>query len=202
MNIIQIKIIIFSFLFFFPSIGITQDIPQKEDGNIFWNENYKLKWSDFQANPPSVDQEWNAVCAHKILVKGLWDGLPNFIVFNTFLKEKSWANDTTSSHLLAHEQLHFDISEIYARKIRQTVDSLREVGYKKFEPYNEKIKTLLETSNKMHKCFDKETSHGVLIFEQEKWQEKVNKELEVLSEYYENDTINYSKYIEESKYKP
>jgi hypothetical protein len=50
---------------------------------------------------------------------------------------------TTSAYDLAHEQLHFDIGELYARKIRKGVMELRDRKIKSIEEYGSLISKLI-----------------------------------------------------------
>jgi predicted secreted Zn-dependent protease len=44
-------------------------------------------------------------------------------VKNYFDKDQSWMM-VKNAYVLQHEQIHFNISELYARKIRKSADSL------------------------------------------------------------------------------
>jgi hypothetical protein len=160
----------------------SQQVVLKED-SILWDKNIRLKWSDFTGRPDTFS-EGTAGCAASIYVKGFRDnGLPNFLVTNSFIKNDAWTKDTTSVILLRHEQLHFDIAEVYARKIRKAVDSLRKANVIDIGPYSEEIQRLLKERNETDSLYDEQTAHGVYGNEQSVWNEKILKELESLSEY-------------------
>jgi predicted secreted Zn-dependent protease len=117
-------------------------------------------------------------------VNGFRDnGLPNFLVTNSFIKIDAWSKDTVSVRVLQHEQLHFDIAEVYARKIRQAVDSLRRINVKTIGTYSSEIKKLLAMRNETDSLYDEQTSHGVYWNEQLVWNQKILKELEALNNY-------------------
>jgi hypothetical protein len=154
----------------------------KQD-SIPWNKNYRLKWSDFKGKPDTLSKE-DAACAASIYVKGFRDkGLPNFLVYNSFMKNDAWTRDSTSVMLLQHEQLHFDIAEVYARKIRKAVDSLRRKQIKTINSYSVEITKLLSMFEMTGKLYDEQTSHGIYGNQQSEWRQKILKELEALNDY-------------------
>lgn len=159
----------------------------QEVDSICWNKDVKLKWSDFKG-APDWNSEWFAVCPAAIKAEGFWDnGLPNFDVTNCFDKVSAWTKDTTSLSGLEHEQLHFDIAEVHARKIRKAIDSLREEGEVGFEPYSFIVRCLLSKRNKVDSLYDYETAHGLNEAQQEEWKKKIWEELESLDEYSYDD---------------
>jgi hypothetical protein len=144
-----------------------------------WNEFYKLSWEDFQGQRTehAIGDAGTAVSikAKPYLVKNrvLYD------VYAYFNRQKSWASDK-SVQLLEHEQLHFDIAELYARKIRKRISELRDQGVNDVKDYNEEISKLLEESNVADVEYDLETLHGALPKKQLLWETKIRKELESL----------------------
>lgn len=160
----------------------SQNAPFKQD-SITWDINYKLKWSDFTGNE-DASSSWMAGCAASIYVKGFREnGLPNFSVNNSFIKNEAWTKDTTSVKMLRHEQLHFDIAEVFTRKIRKAVDSLRQKDVKAVAVYSEKIQKLLKMRNETDNLYDEQTSHGINDNAQFDWSRKILKELEALNAY-------------------
>lgn len=174
--------ILFVFIFS-QSFNVFPQVLSIKRDSIPWNTNYSLKWTDFMGKPDT--SIWIAVCAASIYVKGFWeDDLPNFLVSNAFIKNNAWTRDTTSTGVLRHEQLHFDIAEVYARKIRKSVDSLRRKKIKTIEAYSTEIQKLLKIRRETDGLYDEETIHGVNGKEQADWNKKILKELNDLSAYH------------------
>jgi len=164
---------------FYPS---NAQLNQKEEIKV-WSENEQIMWKDFIFKQDSPNGH-KAISLVNIKVKGFWDeSLPNFIVTATFNRNESWTVDTTSVNLLTHETLHFDIAELYARKIRKGVLGLREQKEKKIDKYNDLISKLLDCFEEQEVLFDKETSHGVYKELQIKWLSRVSKQLKSLDDY-------------------
>jgi len=154
--------------------------------SICWRADYQLKWTDFKG-AKKAGERWKAATSAGIYVNGYRDkdGLPNYRVRNCFSKRLSWTTDTTSLTLLAHEQLHFDIAELYARKIRKAIEALREKKLKKYSSYDPVIDQLLIEREAMDDKYDKDCVHGTFLDIQNEWSEKIAKELALLQRYAE-----------------
>lgn len=110
-------------------------------------------------------------------------GKPSFEVYVLFKKEDSWVTDISDTALLAHERLHFDIAEIYGRKIRKQIAAMGEKGVKDLSEYRKAIKYLLGKFKEKSFEYDEETRHGTDASEQRRWQIFVSSELQRLHEY-------------------
>lgn len=150
---------------------------------ICWNLETKIAWSDFKGEP-QYESNAKAGCAAKLSAQGYrYKGLPHFNITNCFDRNSSWTLDTSSVELLKHEQLHFDIAELYARKMRKAVDSLRQLEIKDFDPYSSIVQYFINQRNVMDSIYDEETAHSVYKSKQELWDEKIRNELKSLEEY-------------------
>lgn len=155
-----------------------------------WQANDSLSWKDFEGEIPISEFSTNkmAVCANEIIAKGYWDDdKPNFKVSVYFLKELAWAKDTLSISALAHEQLHFDIGELFARKIRKKIKELRCDSELRSSLYGDYILKSLAEKEEMNLRYDQETAHGIYEFKQKEWQQCIAHELDMLSDYASTD---------------
>lgn len=110
-------------------------------------------------------------------------GLPNFKISNYFIRSQSWTTDTTKANDIRHEQLHFDISELHARKMRNGICELRSKKINDINIYTDFIKKTLDELHNLNHKYDIETGHGVIDFRQEEWSVKIKKELDLLKKY-------------------
>src|SRR5687767_8341950 len=138
----MIKILLF-FLVWLPATNVqTQPAADPGTESISWNEFYRLQWHDFQGKPgdESIGDAGAVVQikAKPFIVKKKI----NYDVVALFNKRKSWTRDQSDA-LLAHEQLHFDIAEVYARKIRKKIEELNRRGVNDIKTYNAAIHELL-----------------------------------------------------------
>jgi predicted secreted Zn-dependent protease len=149
---------------------------------ILWNEFYKLQWNDFQGEP----QENSIGDAGAVVqIKAKPYKVKSRIFYTVeavFNRKKSWARDQSQA-LLAHEQLHFDIAELYARKIRQKIKELSDRGVDDVKTFNAAIQQLLDESNEIDRQYDIETLHGAISKRQAAWTDKVKQGLRDLENY-------------------
>jgi len=159
-----------------------------DEVTITWSEDLTLQWSDFKGDPKPVGDAV-AITASGISfgysttksTSGLVDY--SFQITAHFYPEKSWRiNKPLSDVVLAHERLHFDITELYARKFRQRVSNTKFTNdiNSQMERINNAInKELGELQNK----YDAETNHSQNIEKQIAWQQFIVAELNKLSNY-------------------
>lgn len=179
----MIKVVSLLILLFIPASFAQSQSSSVEGRNfITWNEFYKLQWHDFEGQPDqnSIGDAGAAVQikAEPYLVKKQ----VKYDVYALFNKKKSWARDQSEA-LLAHEQVHFDIAEVYARKIRKKIKELSDRGVDDVKTYNAAIRELLHESNQLDEQYDLETLHGALSKKQEAWAKKVRDDLASLQQY-------------------
>jgi hypothetical protein len=150
--------------------------------SLEWNEFYELTWSDFEGTRTS-DAIGDAGTVVRIEAKPFRNGSKiHYRVTALFIRSKSWVSDPSNS-LLKHERLHFDLAELYARKIRKRVDELNRQNVKSIKVYNAAVKELLEESNIEDRRYDIETLHGAMVKKQAAWERRVGEELALLDEY-------------------
>lgn len=149
---------------------------------LSWNEFYRLQWDDFQGEPDKNSQADAATSVQIIAKPFLVKTKIHYDVVAKFNRKKSWYRDQSSS-LLAHEQLHFDIAEVYARKIRKKIEEMNRQGINNIKTYNTTIHKLLLESNDVDAQYDTETLHGAMSRKQAAWSEKIKSELASLKKY-------------------
>lgn len=170
-------------LVFFPLSGNGQST-RGERNELVWNPYYRLQESDFRGIP-DVDSPSDAGASVKITAKPFVSGKRiEYDVRAIFDRQRSWARGMSTS-LLEHEQLHFDIAELYARKIRERIHELQQQRVRDIAVYNREIQKLLKESNAYDQRYDIETLHGAMSGKQEIWTERVRAELASLDEYRE-----------------
>ncbi len=103
--------------------GFSQEITEM----IPWRKDHRLKWSDFRGKVPP-DAVPAATTASGISYKYSANLIHHeveldFEVNAYFYPEESWYKpEVCDEFILAHEQLHFDISELFARRMRQRLN--------------------------------------------------------------------------------
>ena len=155
---------------------------------ISWNESRKLTWEDFKAQP---NTEIEAVA---LTASGITFGYSvktagsRIIDFSTsvqvhFYPNKSWyLKEKGNTHILEHEQLHFDITELYARKFREQLGRLV-VNQNLKEQINRLHHAINEAVNETQKRYDSQTNHSINTEMQRQWNSFIKEELEALDKY-------------------
>src|SRR3712207_4091713 len=104
--------------------------PFAQQNTLTWNEKQPLSWFDFagEVNDTSL---YDAESFAEVKYSYWYIGPDNisFTVSANFNKSTSWCKkDYRSEALLRHEQTHFDIAELYARKLKQAFENFRYSG--------------------------------------------------------------------------
>ncbi|MCW3806469.1 DUF922 domain-containing protein [Plebeiibacterium marinum] len=169
----------------------------KENRYKSWNEEEKLTWNDFTfASKDTCSFAKDALISVLIKYKSFYNPKLGFSVVAVIDKKTSWTIDTISKDLLEHEQYHFDLCELYARKIRETYDSLLKTNNTNILKYTEVFERLDEEHFLEQSRYDVETNHGADKSEQKMWETYIEEELMSLNTY--ADTLVCSNYVKVS----
>ena len=175
-------IVLFLFLLLPHLHSHSQDNVDAALDELSWNEYYRLQWDDFQGEPDK-NSLGDAATAVRIKAKPfIVKKKIHYDVVAIFTRNKSWYRDT-SPELLAHEQLHFDIAELYARKIRRQIAEMKRQGVNDIKTFNTAIHELLLESNLVDAQYDAETLHGAMTRKQAAWSDKIKGELASLKKF-------------------
>lgn len=153
----------------------------KEDP-IAWSGVRRLTWNDFKATPDPKSSN-AALTSSKISFKYSQSGANfRYSIACEFDRNASWGKVKTAP-ILAHEQGHFDISEIHARKLHKALKlyNLNEATLAK--DVSAMYQKVMEDQNVMQSEYDNETNFSRNAEKQLIWLEKIKKELERLEEY-------------------
>ncbi len=162
------------------------------DTIISWSENRKLKWGDFKGIKDSINFAENGAATSysiSLLPRNIKvDECEKINAIALFFKETSWTI-SESLGLLKHEQTHFDIAEIYVRKIRKCFSEMKEDEESDIYSYIEIAKDLGSQCTVYQQLYDSETAHGTIGLKQLEWEKKTAKELKALDAYKYNVKI-------------
>lgn len=150
---------------------------------IHWDENSPLSWNDFTGRTKSKTSI-SALTASAIEYAYECQGNSvNVAVRAIFIPEESWVKmDAMNDYILGHEQLHFDITEIYARKLRKELDSkiltCRDIS--RIEIIASKI---IDEWKEEQAKYDADSKHSMDKELQALWEKKVLQDLVVYQDY-------------------
>ena len=146
---------------------------------IPWKSDRKLTWNDFKT---LVKAPHNGALTASVITYE-YQCVNNYISFKVnswFIPDDSWVKSTMKTdYILAHEQLHFDITELHARILRKRLSE--EVKTCRDAAKSEKIyrETVLQL-DKMQDEYDKNTSNSMEKSFQIIWEDSVNSRLNAL----------------------
>jgi uncharacterized protein DUF922 len=162
---------------------------------IDWSDSHKLKQSDFMAKRKGSSGFAVATTASAFGYSIVNDnGTISGSIYVRFYCDSSWWNpeykvSDIQDEILDHEQLHFDICELFGRKLFKEMVSLRKSGRSNGNNIDRMHTRLERQYSQYQDKYDKETNHSIDRTAQKKWDKKVKKELHELAEY-----ANYSNF--------
>lgn len=151
----------------------------EKPGHIAYTKDRKLYMTDFEAEPDESSIGAAATLSGigmKMQASTLRNTTKVDVTLSVYFdKSRSWMKPNGKNvTTLQHEQLHFDITAIKACMLKQQIEKAE------FSPatYKDQLKDMLakvqEKAGDMQNSYDRETEHGTIIDEQEKWTERIN----------------------------
>ena len=153
-----------------------------------WVESQKLSWADFKGDPDKNSDGIALTAAGITFGYSVKTSGRRIIGFSTsveahFYPNKSWyIKEKGDDYILSHEQLHFDITELYARKFRKQLELL-EVNRNIKKQMNRLHATINEALNETQKRYDKESNHSINVEMQKQWETFIADELNKLDQF-------------------
>lgn len=146
-----------------------------------WREDRKLTWDDFRGRPsgsPEYVASTNSGISFSYSYSTKNDKvILEYNVQSNFYPELSWyRNGIVTDYILKHEQTHFDISELYARKLRKKIEEAiftKNIKEELDAIYSENERQRQQTQHK----YDRETEHSKLAEKEFQWRLYVAQEL-------------------------
>ena len=158
---------------------------QKNTSLIAWSESASLNWKDFKGKSNRTSS-FKALTTTSISFGINYENTTLTIEIKTeFDPNKSWTKVKENPNLLSHERLHFDIAELFARKLRQKIleTTFKHKGKKLMNEITGFYQEIMSDLDKYQRTYDRETKHSIIEEVQQKWEKKTHKELAELSKY-------------------
>ena len=157
--------------------------------NMPWQPDQMLTWADFQGKP-DAGSSFLAYTAYTLGYSSKYDqdGKITVSVTCSFDKSKSWKtpDNKLTDKLLLHEQLHFYVAEIYARKMRKAFHeyaATHKAGAGTSADLDKIFIGLMHQSHDYNDQYDIATNHSTIAEKQEEWRKKITGELNALDAY-------------------
>ncbi|MBX7226886.1 MAG: hypothetical protein K1X55_12710 [Chitinophagales bacterium] len=172
------KRIIFWVATFFLFTGFRHEDTDK----IYWKSDRILTWDDFKASPDAHSLSAQTSSAIEMNYQTSGNKI-TWHVASYFIPSQSWVkNSGRTDYILAHEQLHFDLTEVYAKMLRKRykTEIKTAADHKKMNTIYAEIRKVWE---KEQARYDKETNHSINKTKQADWNTYIKQKLEELNEY-------------------
>ena len=177
---------IFLFVFLLPFYSFTASGGRdarchstKQGPAIDWVPGYRLKWSDFKSyekKSPGFAIA-TSTCGFGYEAEEE-NGEIRVNVYVRFFCYESWRMPGMKmKDVLKHEQLHFDICELYGRRYYAEILQLRKNGGLTFESLDKTLDRLREEYERVQDRYDLETDHSTNTEAQHRWERMVVEEL-------------------------
>jgi hypothetical protein len=153
------------------------------DDAFAWSATRRLEWSDFRGAAPS-DGSGGALTAYTLLYGVRCNGARfEASAIAAFLPHRSWvkpavlADPRLSRQTLAHEQTHFDLTEVYARRLRAHFADLYDPCRTGAAQARDGAERIISAEAAAQRRYDDETRHGLIPERQLQWDLHVAGEL-------------------------
>lgn len=154
--------------------GVLKSVVYEEnEAMIPWTAERKLLWDDFRCQPKHEGDAVASTSTSLGLSYQVRDNRLSFHITCDFSKQKSWGALRTD-YILAHEQAHFDITEVHARKLYEALYQYE------FNPATFKndladiYNRIVKEKENMQEGYDGETDHSRNKTVQTEWLQRIN----------------------------
>ena len=160
----------FLILLLFPSVLFSQSSNEEV---LEWDPSRKLSWADYKARPNPDSDAAASTTTYLGINYNITSRSFSYKIYSRFSKTRSWGLHKTA-YILSHEQGHFDIAEIFARKLHEYEFNKKTYNKDLEKIYRDVTKEKEDTQNQ----YDKETNHSINKTEQLLWLKKIAAMLE------------------------
>ncbi len=162
--------------------GIETISAQSKD-TIYWNANRKLNWEDFKGRPDKTTNLLAMTQAGIGYEVACNNGELKLKIYCYFNVNKSWTKEIDSDDLLQHEQLHFNITELYTRMLRKKLSELSDPCGKDIKLLDKIYSNIFKACADRQDDYDRESEHSLNDEQQKIWTEKIARELKEIEKY-------------------
>lgn len=173
-----------------PTPQETIDAQIAKDNAIRWSARRPLTWGDFQGKGPDRNDSVAAETAYTILHGVRCVGSKfDFTVVAAFRPRDSWVKlpmlrtPADNTRALKHEQAHFDLAEVHARRIRRYYAELTAPCRLSSSDLSDAAHRMERDQKAAQEQYDDETDHGRNAAQQAKWEKSVATDLTSLAKF-------------------
>ena len=143
---------------------------------IEWNATRKLKWDDFKGPPDAASPNAALTISAITIDFGYDESGFEYSIRCSFDKSRSWVR-IRNNEVLLHEQGHFDIAELYARKLNKQMKEYKYNVKTASDDLNKIYETVMKQHQEAQNTYDQETDYSRNRPKQEEWQRTIAADL-------------------------
>ncbi|PKV75333.1 DUF922 domain-containing protein [Pontibacter ramchanderi] len=162
------------------SVPSTANVSLASNEHLAWSATRRLNWEDFRGTPESTNPHHALTAANLAVDARCKDNKFYYEVKCVFLPGESWSKNKQSEKLLAHEQLHFDLTEVHARLLRRELDRLGMSCGNLKTNLNTTVGNAFKAWKAEQDHFDKVSRHGLDAQVQQEWSDRISQRLKEL----------------------
>lgn len=147
-------------------------IGKGETDLIPWAPATKLNWDDFMCEPKRGTDAVASTSTSLGIAYQMVNGKLSYHITCNFSKNKSWGLMKTD-YILAHEQGHFDITEIFARKLNEALQNYNFNRRSFKNDINDIYQSIVAEKEQYQTAYDEETDHSRSKKIQYEWLDRI-----------------------------
>ena len=154
----------------------------KEEELIDWSASQRLTWHDYKGSPNPNSDAAASTTTYLGIDYSITSTNYSYKIQSRFSKTRSWGLHK-SDYILSHEQGHFDIAEVFARKLNKEMSKYK-FNKKTYQKDLHKIyEDVTKEKEEVQNDYDSETRHSINRRKQAEWLKKIEEMLEEYNEY-------------------
>lgn len=151
---------------------------------IEWTSDKRLTWSDFKGTPDAGSTNAALTSSSITIEFGYSSRGMNYGIKCRFNTASSWGR-IKNEHILAHEQGHFDLAELHARKLNKALKAYVFNSKTVSKDVNAIYDTIMKEHHQLQQEYDEATDHSRKVTAQKEWEEKIAVALKSLEKFQE-----------------
>ena len=173
-----------------PTLSSVIDGQMTSSDALAWSASRPLTWDDFRGTPPPAPGDEGARTAYSLFYGANCTGRRfEFRVIAAVLPRDSWVTAAVlktpalNARSLRHEQTHFDLSEVHARKMRQFFRELATPCNRSEMELDSLAQRFAREEATTQRRYDDETNYGRIAAKQTEWDTETARQIARLAEY-------------------
>ncbi|TCJ14491.1 DUF922 domain-containing protein [Flaviaesturariibacter flavus] len=155
----------------------TPAVREENEEIIPWSVRRIVGWEDFQSAPVRGTEAVASTSTSLGLSYKIQDGELAYEISCNFSKSKSWGL-MRNDYILAHEQGHFDITELSARRLHEALASYTYNRRTYKQDLTRIYNSIVQVKEQMQEQYDHETNHSRNRAVQAEWLDRIEKMLD------------------------